>query len=224
MRRFLCATLPTPDAPRVLSAKASHHLLRVVGIAPDEPVELFDGRGVVCRATLLSVSDGLAKMGFLEAVTPPGRPERWLLMGLTKGAAFDVVVRMSTELGVDHILPVRLRRSVGLGDRRPRWERIAASAAAQCGRGVLPEISSPSSLEEAMAVLPEGIARRVCLPGAPSLVSEAGPAALLLGPEGGLTDAEVAVVLEAGFEPGGLGSLVLRAETAAAAGLARLLP
>ena len=224
MRRFLCERLPAPEEPRRLSAAASHHLLRVAGIAPGEPVELFDGRGAACRAVLLSVSEGQAEMGFLEAVSRPERPTRWLLMGLTKGPAFDVVVRMATELGVDHVWPVLLKRSVARGDRRARWARIAASAAAQSGRDTLPDIAVPVSLEDAMAALPDGIARVVGVPGALTAAPAAGPAALLLGPEGGLTGAEVALALAAGFTPVGLGPLVLRAETAAAAGLARLMP
>lgn len=208
----------------MLSAGASHHLLRVAGIAPGERVELFDGRGGACHAALLSVSGGRAEMGFLGVVSRPPRPTRWLLMGLTRGPAFDLVVRMSTELGVDRIQPVLLKRSVATGDRRKRWERIAQSAAAQCGRDTVPELAAPATLEAAIATLPEGIVRRVCVPGAATLPGVDAAAALLLGPEGGLTDREVAAAVEAGFEPMGLGPLTLRADTAAAAGLASLLP
>lgn len=224
MRRFLCATLPAPSAPRRLSAAVSHHLLRVAGIAPGEPVELFNGRGGACRAELLSVSGGIAEMGFLSDVPAPERPERWLLVGMTKGPALDLIVRLATELGADHICPVLLRRSVARGDRRDRWERIAKSAAAQCGRQRLPRLVAPAGLEAALAALPAGIEGRVAVPGAPTLAAVDGPAALLLGPEGGLTDEEVEQAVAAGFVPAGLGPLVLRADTAAAAGLARLLP
>ena len=107
---------------------------------------------------------------------------------------------------------------------RPPPQSAAASAAAQSGRDTLPDIAAPAALEAAMAALPEGVVRAVGVPGASSVAPVAGPAALLLGPEGGLTGAEVELALAAGFTPVGLGPLVLRADTAAAAGLARLMP
>ena len=85
----------------------------------------------------------------------------------------------------------------------------------------LPE--APTDLAAALALLPDGLARRVYTPQRPRLPAPAASAALLLGPEGGLTDAELSAALESGFEAEGLGERVLRADTAAAVALGRLL-
>lgn len=223
MRRFLCEPLPTAAQPATLSAAVSHHMLRVVGIAPGESVVLFDGKGRACHAALRSVSNGQAVLDFVKDCATLPRPERWLLVGVTRGPAFDLTVRMATELGVDRIIPLLLHRSVAKGDRSQRWQRIAASAAAQCGRNTLPIIDAPMGLSNALECLPSTLARRIALPGAAPAQSVSGGAALLLGPEGGLTDKEIHLAMEADFQPIGLGPLVLRADTAAAVGLACLM-
>ncbi|MEL6349125.1 MAG: RsmE family RNA methyltransferase [Myxococcota bacterium] len=224
MRRFLTPRLPTSDAPATLSAAVSHHLLRVAGIAPDEIVELFDGQGGVCQAILQDVAEGRATLRFVAPVQPPQRPARWLLAGLLTGPAFDQVVRMSTELGVDHLCPVLLSRSIARGDRMKRWVRISESAAAQSGRAIFPTLYPPAPLTRALDRLPHNIDGRVFVPGASAAAPAPGPAAALLGPEGGLTNPEIEEALDAGFQMAGLGPLVLRADTAAVAALARLIP
>ena len=134
MRRFLSPVLPAADAVIALEAGVSHHILRVTGIAPGESLELFDGQGGVCEAVLEGVEGGLARVRWTSKGTPLVLPPRWLLIGLLKRQTFDGVVRMATELGVSAIWPVQLSRSVPKGGRLDRWERIAASAAGQCGR------------------------------------------------------------------------------------------
>ena len=221
MRRFLSADLPEPGAVLQLPAGVSHHILRVTGIAPGEVFELFDGQGGVCEAVLESVVSGCARVRWSGASQATPLPPRWLLMGLLKRPAFDTVVRMATELGVGAIWPVQLSRSVPQGGRLDRWQRIATAAAGQSGRTTLPEILPARPLAVCLAALPAGVVGRVYVPGAPRVERVDGPAAALLGAEGGLTPSELAVAAEAGFVPG-LGALTLRADTAAAAALSSL--
>jgi len=223
MRRFRAETIPVPGEAFTLGKDPSHHLLRVTGISPGESVEVFDGRGRSCFAVLESVVDGCAVLRATQERPIVIRPKRLLITGLLKGSAFDSLVRMSTELGVDQIWPVVLSRSVAKGDRLQRWNRIAASAAGQCGRSDIPEIRSPAPLSDCLDDVPSDMVRYVLVPGSPLIERPEGPAAVFLGAEGGLSKPEIAQSVEAGFQLAGLGTLTLRAESAAAAVLSRLL-
>lgn len=224
MRRFQAPALPAQGGPVLLEPEASHHLLRVTGIAPGEAVILFDAAGLEARARLEGAQGGRALL-YAEAARPAaGLPERWLLASLVKHEAFDLLVRMATELGATRILPVLAARSVARGDRADRWRRIAASAAAQCGRAALPAIADPIGLAEALARVPEGHERRIYAAEGERLPPPGPPCSLLLGPEGGFTTGELILACDAGFRSESLGGLALRADTAAAAALARTLP
>jgi len=224
VRRFPVDQLP-PGASKVeVTGEAAHHLLRVVGVAPGEAVELYTSGGLAVLARLQHARDGVA---VLETDGEPraldrGMPERWLLLARLKGPAFDTALRMATELGVTHILPVQAERSVARGDKRPRWERVVASAVQQCGRARAPRVDGPRALTGAISAVPDGVPLFVCVPGVDCVTVVRGPAAVLIGPEGGWTPAEVEEAVAAGARPLGLGSWVLRADTAAAAAMARL--
>jgi len=223
MRRFAAPALPGEGGLVSLDVEVSHHMLRVTGIAPGEGVLLFDGAGQEAPAVLESVALGRAS---LRQVGPAHRveaPEIHLLVAVCKHAAMDTILRMATELGATRIQPVLAARSVARGDRSGRWERIAAGAVAQSGRVRVPQVEAALPLDQALDTLPEGLERRVLVPGGPELAPARPPCALLLGPEGGLSPSEVALAQARGFLAEGLGPGVLRADTAVAAALARLL-
>ena len=217
------AALPAGGGPVLLEPEASHHLLRVTGVARGEVVLLFDGAGLEAQARLEGVEAGRALLLAEAALPAPPAPERWLLPALVKHEAFDLLIRMATELGVTRVLPVLAARSVARGDRADRWARIAAAAAAQCGRATLPLIEEPAPLPSALSRVPEGYDRRVYTPDGARLAPPRPPCALLLGPEGGMSADELILARDAGFLAEGLGGHVLRADTAAVAVLARTL-
>jgi 16S rRNA (uracil1498-N3)-methyltransferase len=221
MRRFRAPTLPGPGAELLLEAEASHHLLRVTGIGPGEVVELHDGKGAEAEAALLCVEAGRAR---LQQTGPTRRQELaplWLLPALLRGPAFDLVLRMGTELGATLIWPVLAERSVARGDRLDRWERVVEAAATQCGRASLPELRPAAPLIEQATASGPRMARRIFQPGAAQQPAEEGALALWLGPEGGWTPAELAQAEALGLCPAGLGPLTLRADTATIVALAR---
>ncbi len=222
-RRFRSAVLPEPGEQVRLDPDASHHLLHVLLVPRGETVTLFDGDGRSCTAVLTGVQEERATLQGQSpiAATPLG-PEIVVLQALCKGQAFERAVRMATELGATRIVPVLTERCVAKGDRSDRWVRIAESAAAQSGRTDLPTIESLQALASVLAREDLPLQRLIAVPGAPVSTRDV-PAdvAILLGPEGGLTENEVAEALSAGFEAVGLGAHVLRAETATAAALAR---
>lgn len=224
MRRFPAPVLPDVQGEVVLDGATSHHLLRVVGIAPGERVELYAPDGRVVAARLVQAEDGRA---VLETDGAPARPDagpdRWLLLAQLKGAAFDTALRMATELGATAILPVRADRSVAKGDKRDRWRRVVAAAVQQCGRAGGPEVHAPQSLAAALDALPDEVVVFWCDPVADAAADAVtGPAAVLIGPEGGWSEDEAAAARAAGARPLSLGRHVLRADTAVAAALARL--
>lgn len=223
MRRFRASGLPGPGLDVLLEPDPSHHLLRVTGVAPGEAVLLFDGAGRQAEAVLVGAEGGLARLTQVGPAHELGVREIHLLIGVSKHAAMDLLLRMATELGVRRIQPVLTARCVATGERGDRWERITESAAAQCGRAELPEIGPVLRLSPALAALPPELERRVLVPGGPRCAPAVPPCALLIGPEGGLSEGEVDTAVAAGFQQEGMGAHVLRVDTAVAAALARLL-
>ena len=126
---------------------------------------------------------------------------------------------MVTELGVASIQVVHMARCVAKGDKRVRWRRIVESAAAQCGRTVLPDILPPLTFAEVLNGR-DG-ACLVLVPGAVAAQTTGPMVNLMIGPEGGLAPDELAQAKAAGWLPAGLGETVLRADTAAVAAVAR---
>jgi 16S rRNA (uracil1498-N3)-methyltransferase len=211
-----------------LTEEARHYLRDVLRLSAGDAVELFDGAGRSWPATLEPGWGALA-LGPPHPAASRG-PALSLLFALAKGEKGDLVVQKATELGVARLAPWAAERSVvklddGKGrERAARWRRIAEEAARQCGRADVPEVAAPSPLAAALASVPAGHRAVVFHPGAaplPDLGLEGAPGlALVVGPEGGLTGAELAACDAAGAVRASLGPRVLRAETAAIVALA----
>jgi 16S rRNA (uracil1498-N3)-methyltransferase len=157
-----------------------------------------------------------------------------LIQGLAKGMKPDLTLRDATALGVERVLFVATDHAVvellveRASARQERWRRIAAEAARQSGRGNLPSVEGPLSFEAGLASARES--RRIALtPGAAPLFEQlagleaGGSIALLVGPEGGLSEREIAASREAGFVSASIGGLVLRTELAASVALGALV-
>jgi 16S rRNA (uracil1498-N3)-methyltransferase len=151
-----------------------------------------------------------------------------LFAGVTKGHKMDLTVEKSVEIGVAAIVPVMSERSIvrwsaeKAAEKRERWQRVAASAAAQSSRQFIPAIESPVALEDVVERVGDFAAFMVAWEDSgDALVSDVlAPlgadelVAVLVGPEGGLTDSEVATLDAAGASVVTLGRTVLRSETA----------
>ncbi len=219
------------DAGRArLSGAARHYLAEVLRLQAGAAVEVFDGRGGRYAGRLEAGLETVA-LGPREDARSAGA-EITLLFALAKGEKTDLVVQKATELGAGRIVPFAAQRSVvrldgGRADERVRrWRRIAEEAARQCGRADVPDVAAPLPLEAALASLAPGATTVVFHPGGARLASLAppGPAgiAAVVGPEGGLTEPELAACDRAGAVRAGLGPRVLRAETAAIVAVALL--
>ena len=211
-----------------LDGEARHHLTTVLRLTRGARLEVADGRGAVASGRLDSDEVELLTA---PVVTPPARPRLELAQALAKGRRFDEVVRQATELGVDVIRPVAAERSVSkLSDERAeraraRWSSVARAAAEQARRPTRPRLAPPCPVDGLDLVAAEVL---VAQPGAPALPDVAGDGqdvervVLVVGPEGGWSDAELETLLEQGGRLAGLGPTVLRTEHAGAAGLAVL--
>lgn len=231
MRRFWVEPEALDRSPVLFGPREARHMARVLRLRAGGRVIAFDGRREV--EVIIERVDEEGVTARLDGVVRPARRpvEVVLLQGLPRGPRMDLVVRMGTEIGLAAIYPVLAARSVpdpGSG-RLARWRRVAQQAARQCGRGDLPEIHPPAALDRALEalgptdlfVIPwEGERRPIgeVIAGRPFA-----RAAVLIGPEGGLTAEEVAAARAAGGATVSLGDLVLRTETAGIATAAMLL-
>lgn len=190
------------------------HHLRVLRLRPGEPVTAGDGVGRwrLCRVGARSRLEPDGEV-FIE---PPPSPAVAVGFAPVKGDRPEWAVQKLTEIGVDVIVPFVADRSVvrWRGERADghvaRLRRVAREAAMQCRRVWLPEVAELTDFAAALARFPAGQAA-LAEPGGPALSAET--VAVLIGPEGGWSAAELA----AAPRLAGLGSTVLRTETAALA-------
>ena len=217
-----------------LPEDSSLHLLRVLRLEPGDAVTLFNGDGHDYTARLLTA----AKRGAEAEITgrepvPRESPLRiTLVQGVARGEKMDLVLQKATELGVAAVTPVVTERTeVKLdaeraGKRMAHWRGVLAAACEQCGRAVLPRLSEPTALA-AYAGTERADIKLVLDPtgdvGLASVSPQAGQSiALVVGPEGGLSERDLATLRAAGFRGLKLGPRILRTETAGLAAVAAL--
>lgn len=207
------------------SAAQAHYLQRVMRRRAGEAVALFNGTDGEWDAAIVEHGKSI-RFAVGERVRPQAPDtEHWLAFALLKRDATDLLVRQATELGVARIWPFVARRSQGERVNLARLQAIAVEAAEQCERLTLPAIEAPRPLAALLGAWPAArpLLALIERMAAPDLARVAGPAGLLVGPEGGFAPDEVAEIRRHGFVvPASLGPRILRAETAAIAGLARM--
>jgi 16S rRNA (uracil1498-N3)-methyltransferase len=207
-----------------LGGEAHRHLARVLRVAVGAEVVIFDGRGSEIDAQVVAVSARTVTLALgARRRQPPPLLAITLLQAVPRGDRMDLVVQKTTELGVTRIVPVMAERSVARppAHRSARWQTIAEEAARQSGRADVPEVTAPVSLTQALALAASSTTRLALweeertLPLRRALTALPPTVALLVGPEGGLTSAEVDQARAAAFVTVGLGPRILRVETAA---------
>jgi len=238
----VCLAQPLAAGASVLAdERATAHLTRVLRLAGGAPLRVFDGAGTEHAATLGALRGGQVEIRLGERVAPRAESPLaiTLVQGVSRGERMDYTIQKATELGVRRLVPVLAGRSVVRLDaaqaarKLAHWRAIALAACEQCGRAQLPEIAAPRSLAEHLAGVAApapggtGTALRLLLTPDGEQCLAALPASLaavelLIGPEGGLSEAEQQLARRAGFVGLRLGPRVLRTETAAAAAIAAL--
>ena len=211
-----------------LTGDDAEHLVRVLRAEIDEIYEISDNeRSYLARIAIARKS--LVRFEVIEELAAPAKKGRVILLAaLFKFDHFEWMVEKATELAVDEIIPfeaVRTERGLMQASlkRRTRWERLALEASQQARRARLPVVAEAIRFEGALAVAAEtkimldedGAASPILA----ALPQNAANVAMLVGPEGGWTDEERARAVEKGWTACSLGPTILRAETAAIAGL-----
>jgi 16S rRNA (uracil1498-N3)-methyltransferase len=210
------------------------HAVEVLRLAPGERVRVGDGRGTVAESEVVSAgSEGLRVVVRNRFEVPAPTPEFVLVQALPKGDRGPLAVDLATELGVDRIVPWTAARCVTrwredrVGKGVAKWRAAAHAASKQSRRARVPEVTHPMTTREVcgllgdvdLALVLHEQARR---PMADLTVPATGTVAVVVGPEGGLTDGEVVAFRAAGAHAVRLGPEVLRTSTAGAAALAAL--
>ena len=236
MRRFTVAPERIADGRVTFDSLETRHLARVLRLGPGDTVVATDGAGheYTVRLDALRPRATGVVVGVAEAAVE-SPVSITLVQGVPKADKLETIVRAATELGVTRVVPaVTARTVVRIGDRQAgarvaRWQRVAREAAKQCGRAIVPDVAPARALEACL-----GEARSVDLalcvweaearPLAVALAEAERPrrVAVLIGPEGGLERREVDAARAAGWQVVGLGTRILRTETAGPAVIAIL--
>ncbi len=218
-----------------LQGEEGHHAAVVRRMRSGEQLVLTDGAGAAAtcvvtsteRKTLHVVVESLANV-------PLEDPRVTVVQAIPKGARADLAVEMLTEVGADVIVPWAAERCVGVwkGDRvdkqLAKWRNTAREAAKQARRPNFPEVSAMANTADVVALLqacsvPVVLHEAASGPLGDMPIPGRGSIVVVVGPEGGITEAELAQFAVVGAEPVRLGSSVLRTSTAGVAAVAALL-
>jgi len=209
----------------LLDEEEAHHL-RVRRVADGHLIRVVDGRGGVATARVSF--EGKVVAARVIATTSIGAPPvTEVLLGAGDRDRFLGAVEKATELGVTRIVPLLTERAAGVASRfqAAHVEKAVArarEAVKQSGGVWAPVVGAPVPLADALRQHPAGVIRLLAAAdgGTMPALRDSDPVQWAVGPEGGFTDAEVAALKAAGFQPVGLGRGTLRFDTAAVAALA----
>jgi 16S rRNA (uracil1498-N3)-methyltransferase len=231
LNRIFCEGPLTNGATVTLPAAGAYHVARVLRMRAGAPLIVFDGNGSDYQAEIVEVDGDKVSVRLHNQAAGTGEsPIRiTLVQGVSRSERMDWTLQKATELGAAAVSPVLTARSVVRLDanqaakKQAHWRGIVVGACEQCGRSKIPPVSLPVSLRDYFANVRKDGMRLVLSPSAPAslagIASLPSKVELLIGPEGGLDDDEIAAAQKVGFMPVRLGPRVLRTETAAVVAL-----
>jgi len=219
---------PIGPGERHIDGPQAHYLAQVMRLKSGDPVKLFDnGVSGEWLALAATVGKRALVLTVTEQLRPPETvPDLWLCAAPLKKGRIDWLVEKACELGAARVVPVLTRRTVVDRLNLDRLEAHMVEAAEQCGRTAVPALAEPVKLPALLRDWPAGRALFFAdetggAPAAEAMRAHPGPAAILIGPEGGFDDDErTAIRATPGAFAISLGPRILRADTAAAAALA----
>jgi 16S rRNA (uracil1498-N3)-methyltransferase len=231
LHRFFAPTLDPSEATVKLPREETEHLARVLRLSPGDNVAVFDGRGREFIARVVSAAGREARVQLLSATQAQAAAEPvvavTLVQAVLKADKMDDIVRDAVMLGVSAIQPIvttRAETTVGAllrGARPERWRRVALASVKQSGRAVLPEIRTPLAFDDWLGEPRPAITLMLVEPRA-SVAAESlsfmrdeptpAAAAIVVGPEGGWTEAESSAGRACGIRLVTLGQRTLRAD------------
>lgn len=230
--RFFEAQPLAHDSEITLSDSVTQHVSRSLRMRPEEQIILFNGDGLEHKAMLTEITKRNVIARIIESSEPNSESPLTISIGqtLSRGERMDYAVQKSTEMGVNTITPLFSERcEVKLPKERQEkrvnhWQQIAISACEQSGRTVPPKVTFPADLKTWLGAQEAELKFVLHHHSEQPLTELAAPKsiALLIGPEGGLSQNEVELAVQHGFKPLTLGPRVMRTETAPVAALSLL--
>lgn len=231
MQRLFVPETLTGGMTVIFDGNAAHYLAQVLRLSVGDGIVMFDNQTGTWRGELSEVNKRRVAAQVVEHLKPREEvPDLWLCIAPIKKPRFDAIAEKACELGVARFMPVRTARSIVDKIKPDRLMATMVEAAEQCERNALPDIGMPEigdliTLTEMLKTWPEGRNLFFCderLQGdgassmATKLPTHPGPAAILIGPEGGFTAEEQAqIAAHPAAIAVSLGPRILRADTAA---------
>lgn len=213
-----------------ITGDLAHHLRDVLRCRQGEIIELVDERKTRYRVSLDQLDKRRIVAKILKKESAPEQPALFITLAqaILKGPKMDWVIQKATELGAHEILPIVTERTIARPrterevHQQTRWQKIAKEAAQQCGRVDIPEVKASVSLDVLCEKPPDATHKLVLWEQEQDLTLKSRLAglkpgdsiAVLVGPEGGFSPAEIGKIQKAGWIPVTLGRRILRAETA----------
>ena len=221
-----------PGQTVALCEDAANHAGKVLRMQAGDHLELFNGDGQNYAAVITQSSKKqlLVEIKSVSANPVESPLQLHLGQGISRGDRMDFAIQKAVELGVSAITPLFTERCGVKLDaeraekKREQWQKIVISACEQSGRSVVPVVYPLVSLDKWLAE-PDDCLKLTLDPWTDASIKGLAPTTrlrLVIGPEGGFSDAEVTATSAAGFQPVRLGPRVLRTETAALTAIAAL--
>lgn len=231
LSRLYCESDLSADALLTLVDDHAHYLGKVLRVKPGYKLALFNGRDGEFAAEIISISkrEIEVKLSGSASCMPEQLLPVHIGLGLSRGDRMDYAIQKATELGVTEITPLftefsEVRLDSERADKRTaHWQKVASSASEQCNRCTVPVIANPMTLKEWLGSVPAGQGFMLDHTGTHGFAGQRPEHVyLLIGPEGGTSDDEKSLALQAGFTTVRLGPRVLRTETAPVVALTAL--
>jgi 16S rRNA (uracil1498-N3)-methyltransferase len=235
---FYADAIPAVGQIAVVEGDEGFHAATVRRIRPGERLALSDGAGALARCEVREAGKRGLSAQVLERWTAPRPvPPVTVVQAIPKSERSELAIELATEAGADDFVPWQAARCVARwdGDRAEkglrRWRAVARSAARQSRRAYIPDVGGPVSTHELLALVAERMAagglvlalhESADVPLTDIPVAQADSIMLIVGPEGGISDDEIAELTAAGATAIRLGPTVLRTSTAAAVALGAL--
>lgn len=210
-----------------------NHIKNVLRMRVGDELSVSDGEGTDYHCTIEELDKDIVKVRIENSWKSYSElpVKLYLFQGLPKADKMELIIQKAVELGAYEIIPVSTSRSiVKLDDKKAakkiaRWQGIAESGAKQSGRALIPEVASPMSFKQALAYARELDATLIPYEKAEGIAetreiihslkaAEVKSVGIFIGPEGGFSEQEVELAMEAGARPITLGKRILRTETA----------
>lgn len=224
-RVFIDAPLAA-EQPLSLDTESSHYLSRVLRLRVGDAVIVFNGQGGEYQAQVQAIGKKqvVLHIGAQDARECESPLALTLVQGLSRNEHMDIIMQKAVELGVQHIQPVITERTQGfqtqkIEKRLAHWQKIMQQACEQSGRNRVPELLTTQSLDTHLSQF-SGLGfvlNPLAEQGLPLDLPAQFNGHLLVGAEGGLSEAEIHAAQQAGYQGIRLGQRILRTETAALA-------